>query len=206
MEQGSAEWFEARLGKATASRFADITSQPRSKKDKDAGVMSQTAKSYLMELAAETMTGSWKDVKTRPMDWGNENEPAARATYGFISGNAVVEPGLIIHPANPFVGASADGLIDDDGGLEIKCPYTTEKHLETVLSGAMPDEHIPQVQGAMWVTGRVWWDFVSFDPRIDGRSRFFMTRIKRDVEYIKMLELAVFNFTEKLHDILDKLR
>jgi len=102
-------------------------------------------------------------------------------------------------------GVSPDGLIGDNGGIEIKCPKTTTQ-IETFLSGKMPTQHKPQVQGCLWVSEREWWDFVSFDPRIEGTSSYFETRVYRDEEYIKQLAQEIALFDEQLQELIEKLR
>ncbi len=88
------------------------------------------------------------------------------------------------------MGGSPDGLIGDDGGWESKSPWNSANHLTTWLQG-MPEEHIPQVQGLMWITGREWWDFQSFDPRLPDPLKVYIQRVPRDEKYIAALEAEV---------------
>jgi hypothetical protein len=197
IEQGSEEWLRLRLGLVSASRFKDLMSAPRSKTD----LFSATAKSYMMELIAEILTGEQKKISGQALDWGTDNEKGAQAEYAFEQGVAVEEVGICL-TNSLLMGASPDGFVGDDGGLEIKCPFNSAIHIATVISGDMPKEHMPQVQGNMLVNGRFWWDFVSFDPRINGKGRIFIIRIERDEEYIAKLQEKLDAFVTEMQRIL----
>jgi len=200
VEQGSDEWLEARLGLASASRFKDIMTEPRSKADKESGALSDTAYSYLCELAAECLTGEQAQLSGKALDWGAEHESGACDLYE-LSCDDVSHVGIILHDSGKY-GASPDGLVGEDGMIEIKCPYNTVNHIKTVVSGEMPKEHIPQVQGNMMINGRKWCDFISYDPRIKGKGRFFVVRVHRDDDYIEKLRAKVENFVTKLDQML----
>lgn len=194
-KQGDPEWFEIRRSLITGSRFKDVLA-------KGAG---KTRKSYMYQLAAEAITGEMTESYTNEhMEWGTLTEPQARAMYELSSGNTVDEVGIIILDRGD-IAASPDGLIGDDGMIEIKCPKTTTQ-IETFLSGKMPSGHRAQVQGQLWVSGRQWTDFVSFDPRIDGESSYFCVRVERDEEYIKEIESACLQFAVELEEMVNKLR
>lgn len=200
-EQGGLIWKNARLGLASASRFKDVNTEPKSKADKENGVLSATAKSYMLELIAEIVTGKQVELFGKPLDWGKDNEKKAQIEYAFEQGVVVDEVGICITD-DLLIGASPDGFIGTDGGLEIKCPYNSANHIATVISGEMPKEHMPQVQGNLWVNDRLWWDFVSFDPRIEGKGRLFITRIYRDEEYIAKLQKKLDAFIIEMKRIL----
>lgn len=203
-EQGSKDWLDIRLGKITASRFKDVLTSPKAKKDADK--LSDTAYSYMLELIAEELTGKQKELYGAALEWGSEQEKHAREAYEFYSENKVDEVGFIEHECG-IVGVSPDGLIGEDGGVEIKCPYDTKNHLRTVLSCEVPKEHIPQIQGCMWVSKRKWWDFISYDPRIEDQNiALFVKRVYRDEEYIQNMEEKVLKFAEKLKFTLEQLK
>jgi len=207
--QGTPEWKEARLGKFTASRFAEPMTQPKTKAAREAGELSQTARSYMLEVLAEQLTRQEKDTyTTKAMKWGINNEPDARDVYEARTGLEVTEVGFVTHPEEPMIGGSPDGLVGEDGGIEIKCPFNSSVHLEYMLGGVLPKAHVPQVQGLMWITGRRWWDFVSFDPRIPPKLglALWRLRVERDEEYIEDLERAVFAFRDKLQETLCRLK
>jgi putative phage-type endonuclease len=188
IEQGSEEWHAMRLGWITASRFKDVI----------AGGQGKTRKAYMYQLAAEAITGEREEsFSNQYMEWGTATEPQARSMYEFDSGNTVDKVTFVKLNKTNEIGISPDGLIGEDGGIEIKCPKTTTQ-IETYLSGKMPTSHKAQVQGSLWVTGREWWDFVSFDPRIDGAAGFFLQRIYRDEDYIKELEKKCLDFEIEL--------
>lgn len=197
IEQGSEAWLKLRLGLVSASRFKDIMTNPRSKTE----LFSATAKSYMLELIAEILTGEQKEVSGKALEWGSNNEINAQNEYAFEKGVKVESVGICLTD-DKLIGASPDGFVGDDGGLEIKCPYNSANHIATVVSGEMPKEHIPQVQGNLWVNGRSWWDFVSYDPRIEGEGRLFITRIERDDEYIEKLQIKLTAFVIEMQRIL----
>jgi putative phage-type endonuclease len=191
IEQGSDEWLDMRMGVITASRFSDVL----------AGGAGKTRLAYMYQLAAETLTRERQDFFTSPaMEWGTKTEPAAREMYEMVSGN-LVEQVSFIKFSGKNIGCSPDGLINDDGLIEIKCPKTSTQ-IETVLSGKMPKIHTAQVQGQLWVSGREWCDFVSFDPRIENENSFFCQRIYRDEKYIADLDSACLKFCDELEAIL----
>lgn len=198
MQQGTAEWFAARLGRATGSSFADAIAKLKTGKPSD------KRHRYAIEIVAERLTGQpTPHFETAAMRWGTDNEPAARIEYAWQRSVEVQEVGFIAHPSI-MAGISPDGLIGADGGLEIKCP-TTATHIETILNG-MPADHIPQVQGAMWITGRAWWDFVSYDPRVPEHLRLFVQRIPRDDIYIANLDFEIRAFLADVDAIYNRLQ
>lgn len=196
--QGSPGWHEVRLGKITASRFKDVMTNGRG------SAPSKTAESYMIELAIEAVTGkSLPFFENDAMRHGTETEPQARAMYELISGNDVTEVAFIEH--NQFVGVSPDGLVGLDGGLEIKCP-NTKTQVERYLNGiGLPDDYKWQVHGCIWVAEREWWDFVSFDDRIDTAAQYICTRVYRDEAIIKELSEKVSIFTDNLQEMIVKL-
>lgn len=193
-EQGTDEWFSARLGVATASKFKDVMA-------KGAG---KTRKSYLIQLAAEMLTNEKADsYSNSAMEWGTATEPQARDAYQFMSDNEAVEVGFC--KISDHVGASPDSLVGDNGLLEIKCPNTTTQII-TVLDGKVPTTHKAQIQGQLFVTQREWCDFVSFDPRIQGDASYFCQRVERDEIYIASLERELDAFVEELHETITELK
>lgn len=201
--QGSAAWHDARLGKVTASRFADVLTKPRS-----GDGLSKTARSYMLELMAEKLTLEPQGFKgNAATDWGNEHEADAVAVYEAITQTKVKRVGFIDGPTRTLdVGGSPDGLIGDDGGAEFKCPFNSRIHLEYWLGNVCPKEHVAQVQGYMWVTERLWWDFCSYDPRCqDYGLRLFCVRVERDEKYIDNLAYRVASFMEVMFLDLEKL-
>lgn len=194
MDQRTEEWFHARVGKATASRIADIVAKTKS------GWGASRA-NYCAELVAERMTGKpAAGHENAAMRWGTDTEPQARAAYEFFRDASVVEVGFIDHPAITMSGASPDGLVGDDGLVEIKCPNTAT-HIDTLLARTVPAKYIAQMSWQMACTGRRWCDYVSFDPRMPQNLQLFVKRIERDDVLIAQLEADV---TEFLREVAEK--
>ena len=207
--QRDADWYAARLGKATASRFKDAIATKKQtekqKKDNLPGDPMQAQLDYLTELVVERLTQQpIQRFQNAAMTWGTEQEPAARAAYERITGRIVEETGFVAHDTL-MAGCSPDGLVDWDGLIEKKCPWNTANHIETLLNG-MPAEHIPQVQGQMWITGREWCDFVSYDPRMPAELQLHVQRIQRDEAFIADLERRVTSFLAEVGTQVEALR
>lgn len=185
--QGSDEWFAARCGKATASKISHIMARTKSG-------YSASRDNYLAELVLQRLTSKPSDGFTSAaMQWGIDTEAQARAAYDFESGNLVTEVGFILHPTIGDSGASPDGIIGDDGLLEIKCPNSAT-HLDFILSSVVDKKYVIQMQWQMACTGRKYCDFVSFDPRFPLRHQMKIVRIARDDKYISELESEVVIF------------
>jgi predicted phage-related endonuclease len=192
IEQRTKEWHLLRLGKATGSRFNDIMVGP-----KYAGW-----KNYKAQLVVERLTGTPTETYTSTeMQWGTDTEPLARLFYSLKTGNQVEETGFIAHE-EMAAGISPDGLIGADGGVEYKCPNTAT-HIETLRGNKVPTKYLPQVIGGMWITGRKWWDFVSFDPRLTDNARMIIIRVERDEEYINRLEQTIRTFLKEVEQELE---
>lgn len=193
MQQRSDDWFKARLGKATSSNFKDIVTRTKSG-------YGSARKNYMAKLVAERLTGQIAEGFTsQAMQWGIDTEDSARLAYEFRTGATVVEEGFVEH-ANMLAGASPDGLVGNEGLVEIKCPNTAT-HIDTIQKNKIPYQYIPQVQGQMWVTGRKWCDFVSYDPRMPEELQLVIIRIDRDDEYIANLGTEVGQFLDELDDL-----
>jgi hypothetical protein len=204
-EQGSPEWYEARLGVVTASRFKDVMTNPRSKADKEAGKLSESADTYMCELIAETLTGKMKEISAASLEWGHVEEPKARSDYDFSATETLTPVGFILRD-DGLVGASPDSLVGDNGGLEIKSPANPAIHIKTLVREKMPDEHMPQVQGCMWIAEREWWDFMSFRNDMPPGAQSMVVRIYRDESYINELEIKVARFLNLMGERLELIR
>lgn len=199
MEQRSDEWFAARCGKATGSRIADIVAKTKS------GYSASRA-NYMAQLVVERMTSKVAEsYSNAAMEWGTEYEPLARAAYEAHSSVLVDEVGMIDHPTVEMSGASPDGFVGDDGLVEIKCP-TTATHIDTLMGEEAPKKYYDQMQWQMACTGRMWCDFVSYDPRMPEGLQLFVKRVERDDEYIAMLEGEVAAFLKEVSGKVDKLK
>lgn len=196
--QGSYDWFRKRAGHATASRFVDILSV--SKRD---GKPLKARDDYLMTLVCERLTGEPQEAANSfSMAWGTSAEAFARKEYELHTGSIVEEVGFKKHSSFPWVGASIDGLLGKTGGLEIKSPYNSSVHLKTIEFG-MPEEHIPQTQGEIWVLELDWIDFCSYDPRMPEHFKLYIQRVYRDQKYIDTLQKSVLHFLDEVEEKVD---
>jgi hypothetical protein len=195
IEQRTDEWRAARAGKLTASRFTDALafsggepgdvykSGPKKGLPKPK-VSTDTRNRYLREIVFERLAATPKhEVGGRATQWGTDVEAYAKEAVELETGLIIMPGQFVTHPRYDFIGASPDGLIAVDGGYESKCPMDEAVHIKTLLDG-MPADHVAQVQGGMMVTGRKWWLFASYDPRMSERFRLYTQRIERDDEYI----------------------
>jgi putative phage-type endonuclease len=198
MEQQTDEWFKSRLGKATASRISDIIAKTKT------GYSTSRA-NYMAELICERLTGSRGDFyKNAAMEWGTATEPQARSAYEAAAGVLVTEVGFVPHSTLTMAGASPDGLVGDDGLVEIKCPITAT-HIETLLGSNVPSKYNTQMQWQMACTGRKWCDLVSYDPRLPEHMQLFMARVPRDEVYIQEITKEVTAFLAELDAKIDEL-
>ena len=191
VEQGSEEWFAIKAGHLSAHNFHKILSPT--------GKPSTQVEKYLYQVAGEAVLGYQEEGYTNQwMTRGLELEAEARELYKFLTGNEVRQVGFV--ELNDFIGCSPDGLIGDDGGLEIKCPALAT-HVKYLLDNKIPTEYIPQVQGNMYVTGRKWWAFMSYYPGLEP----LLLRVERDEEYINKLEESLSGAVERLKKIIEKI-
>ena len=192
-KQGSIEWMMQRVGRVTASRFKDVTGT-KAKRE-----------AYLFEHVVERLTNQPTDhYVSKPMLDGQEREPFARMKYEAATGAIVEEVGFLPHPDLPLVGGSPDGLIGSDGIIECKCP-TAPTHIRTLLDG-MSSDHLPQIQGVLWITGRKWCDFISYYPDLPPPLDLHIQRVERDEEYIKALAEDVAKFLADAETLLARLK
>ena len=191
MEQRTDAWRAARLGKVTASRVADVVAKTRT------GWGASRA-TYMGELIAERMTGKPSEgFESAAMRWGTETEPLARAAYEFFRDASVTEVGFIDHPRITMSGASPDGLVGEDGLVEIKCPNTIT-HIDTLLARTVPQKYQLQMLWQMACTGRTWCDYVSFDPRMPEHLRLCVIRVDGSPQRIAELEADVETFLREV--------
>lgn len=193
VEQGSEEWFAARAGIPTASKFATVMAVGKQ------GGKSVTRVEYLNKLAGEILTGEpMSTYRNDDMERGNEQEDEARDLYAFTNG---VEPQRIGFVRNGNKGCSPDAFIGDNGGLEIK-DALAHVQIERLLRGTLPPEHKAQVQGGLWVCEREWWDFVSHCRKLP----LLVVRVFRDEDYIKKLANEVELFNIELQQTVEYIR
>lgn len=192
-EQGSPEWFAARMGIVTASEFKTIIGVKKDARDK------ATRDAYMRKLAGELLTGEpMPSYSNSDMERGKANEDEARDLYALTTG---IDPQRVGFIRNHNAGCSPDSLIGNNGGLEIK-DAQAHVQIERLLKGELPPEHRAQVQGNIWLAEREWWDFVSHCRRLP----LLVTRVRRDDGYIATLSGAVNQFNEELAELVEKIR
>ncbi len=199
MEQRTDEWFNARLGKVTASRIADVMA--KTKTGWGAG-----RKNYMAQLAAERLTGAASPgYVNAAMQHGIDTEPDAIAAYEFFTDRAVEPVGFVDHPKVAMSGASPDGLVAQIGLIEVKCPNTAT-HIETLLGAPVPKKYVLQMQWQMACTDSDWCEFVSFDPRMPEEMQFFLQRFKRDDKQLSEIQKTIEDFLGELDDMVQALQ
>ena len=191
-EQGTEAWFANRLGKVTASRLADVLAKTKTG-------YSASRTNYMTQLVLERITQTKAEsYSNAAMLWGVDQEPFARAAYEAHTGQMVEEVGFIPHPDIEAAGASPDGLVGDDGMVEIKCPSSSTA-LEVWLthsqgSNPVDAKYYAQMQWQMRCADRSWCDYVVFDPRMPAKAQLFIYRVERNAEWLKIAEDEVTSF------------
>lgn len=192
-EQGTPEWFSVRSGLPTASEFKTILGVKKDAKEK------LTRQAYMRKLAGEIITGEpMETYQNAHMERGKIMEDEARNFYCFTRSVEARRVGFI---KNFGAGASPDSLVEPHGGLEIKTALA-HIQIERLEKGAMPPEHVAQVQGNLWIAEREFWDFVSYCPKLP----LFVHRVMRDEAYIAELAKAVEQFNEELQALVYRVR
>lgn len=198
-EQGTPEWLAARAGRFTASRMNDVCA-------KIAKGEAATRRNYKVEIVVERLTGlpTPQGYVSPAMAWGTENEPFARAAYELKNDVMVEQVGFVLHPVMDFAGASPDGLVGNDGMVEIKCPNTAT-HLQYILDGVPPSDYRNQMTWEMVCSGREWCDFVSYDPRVPEHLQLFVCRYQFNRDRALELETEVRTIDIEVQKILERL-
>jgi putative phage-type endonuclease len=198
MDQGSADWFAARLGRVTASRVADVMAKTKSG-------YGASRKNYMMELLCQRLTGKREDSYTNAaMQRGTDLEPIARGRYEIESDILVDEIGIVNHPTIENFAASPDGLVGDKGMLEIKCPNTST-HVDFLQSGKIPLKYQTQMTVQMMCAVREWCDFVSFDDRLPEHLQYRCVRFELNADRAKKITTGVEIFLKELDELIEKL-
>ncbi|RWN33444.1 lambda exonuclease family protein [Mesorhizobium sp.] len=188
-EQGSDEWMHVRCGIPTASKFATVMAKGEGK----------TRSKYMRQLAGEIITGEpMESFSNGHMDRGKEMEDEARETYAFINDADIRRVGFI---RNGKKGASPDSLVGKEGGLEIKTALP-DIQIERLIAGKLPPEHVAQVQGSIWLSERVFWDFVSYWPKLP----LLTVRVFRDDAYIRNMASEIDRFNDELDELVERIR
>lgn len=193
MSERSQEWYRLRLGKVTASELVRLRTE--------AGRLSY-AKQLRREFEILKRLEDGEDIVLGPSftsaatDWGIQTEPLALAEWEYRHDTDLEHPLFVLHPDYDFIGCSPDGLTPDGkGGAEAKCPWDETIHRHTLVAG-MPEKHVPQVNGEMWVCLLDWCDFISYDPRAPLTMQYYEQRVHREETSITRLEGDVLRFWE----------
>ena len=199
MEQRTDEWHKARYGWATASRLADLMAKTKSGS-------SATREKYLTQVVIERITNQPYNsgFTTAAMQRGIDLEPKAICAYEIITGNTVDPVGFIRHPSIDYAGASPDGMIGDDGLIEVKCPES-HTHIATIETGKIDRRYMLQMQFQMACAQRQWCDFVSFDDRMPGNLSIKIIRVEKDQKMIDLIESEVISFLDDANKRIAKL-
>lgn len=204
--QGTPEWHQARAGLITASNFAECRKRLKSGPNK--GDYTNAAKQYAFRVAVERISGELLDegsFDTWAMKRGREMEPEARLAHEEAKGILVEEAGIATTDDSLF-GASVDGLIDNDGASEYKCFVSPESLMPILLDGDL-SKVIDQVQGQLWVTERLWSDFVLYCPALKPIGKdLTIIEVKRDDNFIEELEADMLEFNKLVEQYIDKLK
>lgn len=193
-DQGSEEWIKLKLGVASASNASKILAKKGS----------ETRNGYLAELVAQVATQEMPEFNAKSLEFGKNNESAARSAYEFITGHKVNQAGFIYGPGKR-TGCSPDGLVDGiSKGLEIKCPFTSKVHVEFLTMDKIKPEYLAQIHFSLFLTGLETWDFCSFDARFKS-SMLKIHTIERSAEWHERLTNEVGEFITDMDKMLDRL-
>ncbi len=194
IQQGTQEWLDARCGIPTASNFDKIVTI--------SGAPSKQAQKYLYQLAGERiLCHAEESYRNGAMERGNELESEARSYYELVNDLEIKQTGICYPDERKLYSCSPDGLVKEDGLIEIKCPII-HTHVGYLLDGSGPSDYFQQTQGQLLVTGRKWVDFFSYYPGLKP----VIVRVERDEKFIKTLALELENFCRQLDEITEKIR
>lgn len=194
MEQLTSEWFNARLGSVTASRISDVMAKTKSG-------YAASRQNYMAQLICERLTEMPTESHTNnAMQRGIDLEGKARELYILKSFDCdVQEVGFIPHQTIKNSGASPDGIVNNDGLIEIKCPNTWT-HLEFLKTSKPKNQYVLQMQWQMMCTGRKWCDFVSYDDRLPDNLSYKCVRFHYDDKLANEIEIEVIKFLNELEE------
>lgn len=199
IEQGTTEWHRMRAGVITASKVHDIIKKGRAK-----GSYSAARQVYMNELIAQVCTGLLPDELTaKQVMWGKDNEPKALALYDPFEEKNIHQIAFI-YGMDMRCGVSPDALVNDDGGLEIKCPWTTSQYIDQLLGGDPKPEYLTQMQYSMWLTKREYWDFANYDPRMKKNNIKIVTH-EPDLKLFEIFDNEIPKFIEDMDKKLESI-
>lgn len=199
VEQGSDIWKQLRLGHVTASNISDVMAKIKTGE-------SEARRKYKVKLVAERLTGNTQDTYSNAaMEWGVEQEQYAAMAYEVKNNVLLDKTGFWPHESIKWLGVSPDRLVGNDGLVEIKCPMTTT-HIDYILEDKVPARYYKQIQCQLWVTGREWCDFVSYDPRLPLENQLFIKRAYPDEAFIQEMQSEVLQFLDEVEQLINQLK
>lgn len=193
-QQGSAAWFNLKLGVISASNASKVVA----KKD------SETRATYMAELAAQVCTGDQEELNSKYLDWGNQYEAAARSSYEFSSGETITQIPFVYKDESYREGCSPDGIVNNKKGVEIKCPYNAVHYIKFLTEDKIKSEYQWQCQYTLRVMGADSWDFCQYHPNMKVSPLKVIT-IGRDEEKQKAFDDLVPAFIEDMDKMLAKI-
>ncbi len=198
IEQGSDAWWQMKMGKISASHINDIMAVDKSGKPR------ASRKNYVAKLALERITGKRDETgyHSHSMDQGVEREKFAIGLYEVVRESMVIPVAFVDHPSLPMTGASPDGLINSDGGIEVKCPEPAQ-HLAFIRTGKIDTKYLQQMQWGMECTGRSWWTFMSYNPDFPENARAWIFRVDRDDAEIRGITKEIMVAEQEIQDAVD---
>jgi putative phage-type endonuclease len=191
LEQGTKEWHVVRLGKLTASKASAIATNGKG------------LQTLVFEKVEELLTREFKETfKSKEMERGNELEPKARNAYELETGNIVQEVGFI--EQDQYSGCSPDGLVSDDGLVEIKCP-NFRTYFEYMESGKINPTYYAQMQMQMLISDRKYCDYVVYHPDFK-KNPIIIKRVERDEAKIAKIKVGLAQGIAEIKSILEKIK
>lgn len=196
--QGHPNWVRARVGHLCGSELERVV---KFSKGEWSRASDKVRTRYMQEIVAERMEdAALNHYVTDAMRDGIDREPDAIAEYEKQRSVKVYQAEFILHPTIAYFGGTPDGLVGRDGGVEIKCP-TTPVYVAWRQANRIPDEHVPQMLAYLMVTGRQWWDFAAFNPKIKHGPKMFMKRyvpVPEDLEFVAAEVTLFLQLTDRL--------
>lgn len=195
MSQGDAQWLRDKAGKFSGSRFGALMSKTKS------GAPTAGRQNLITQLAIERLIGTCVETYSNAnMAAGIEREPELIRAYEDDQLVVVTAVDFIQHPTLAFCGCSPDGTIDDDGGVEGKFRAAEALHFDVLRRGFIQSGYRWQIQGNLWVTGREWWDYVSYHPAFPDPFKLAIVRVERDEKAIAELEAECIAANEEVEE------
>lgn len=192
-QQGSEIWQILKLGVVSASNVSKAVAK----------IGSETRNTYMAELCAQVCTGTFEELNSKYLEWGNFHEDAARSYYEFSTGNVVKELPFVFKDDSFRVGCSPDGIVSESKGVEIKCPYNATHFIKFLVDDKIKPEYVWQYQYSLWVMDATHWDFVQYHPSMKKNPMKVLT-VEKDEKKFKIFDELIPTFIEDLDKMLEK--